>query len=279
MSKSSNPDRRPILTIALGRQRVGKTALLNATGQFYRERGCPVQVWNADQQNRSHSLSAFFADAKTVTSGGLDDGKAWIEARFEELVRTRCDAILDVGGGATSFARLTAEVPMLTAAKEIGVLVVGMFVTGPERADLDYLEQFAAVDSLPDTTAIVMNEALVSSERSAAFVYAPILQHHAVRKVIANGGEAVMFPALTCMSRVSDLGIGFVDAMNGGRANSQEPLGMFDRMRVNKWWSKDIPAFFGQLPQEWLPVEARQGRHEPAGAPGGSPGETAAAAE
>ncbi len=75
MPKLVKSDRRPILTIAFGRQRVGKTALLNAMGQFYRERGCPVQIWNADQQNRSHSLSTFFRDAKTVPNGGTKGGQ------------------------------------------------------------------------------------------------------------------------------------------------------------------------------------------------------------
>ena len=251
-------ERRPIITIAFGRQRVGKTALLNAMGQYYRERGCRLQVWNADQQNRSHALSTFFSDAKTAPAGGLDDGKAWIEERFEELVRTGCDAVLDVGGGATSFARLAAEVPLLAATEETGILVIGMFVTGPERADLDYLEQFAAAGSLPQSTAIVTNEGLVSSERSAAFAYEPVLQHHSVLAALEHGGVTAMFPALTCMSRVTDLGIGFREAMDGGAGNSQPALGMFDRARVNRWWSRDIPAFFADLPQGWLPIEARQ---------------------
>lgn len=258
MSKVSKPARRPIMTIALGRQRVGKTALLNAMAQFYRERGCPVHVWNADQQNRSHSLSTFFADAKTAPLGGLGDGKAWIEARFEELVETGCDAILDVGGGATSFARLAAEVPLLAATEASGMLVVVMFVTGPDRADLDYLEQFAAVGSLPKATAIVMNEGLISSERSASFVYAAVLQHKAVRAAILNGGAALTFPALTCMSRVADLAVGFVDASNGGTSNGQPPLSMFDRMRVHRWWSQELPVFFANLPQDWLPIEVRE---------------------
>lgn len=258
MPKFPKPGRRPIITIALGRQRVGKTALLNAMAQYYRERGCPVHVWNADQQNRSHSLSTFFQDAKTVPLGGMGDGKAWIEARFEELVQTGCDAILDVGGGATSFARLAAEVPLLEATEASGMLVVVMFVTGPDRADLDYLEQFADIGSLPKATAIVMNEGLISSERSAGFVYEAVLQHKAVEAVLCTGGTAVTFPALACMSRVADLGVGFVDAMNGGTSNGEQPLGMFDRMRVNRWWSQEIPAFFQKLPQEWLPVEVRE---------------------
>ena len=258
MPKVAKIDRRPILTIAFGRQRVGKTVLLNTMAQFYRERRCPVQVWNADQQNRSHSLSTFFSDAKTVPHGGLDDGKAWIEDRFQEMVTTRCDAILDIGGGATSFARLASEVPLLAATEESGIRIIGMFVTGPETADLDYLEQFSAVGSLPDSTAVVMNEGLISSERSAAYAYASVLQHEAVEAVIARGGETILFPAMTCMSRVCDLGVTFVDASNGVTSAGKEPLGMFDRMRVNRWWSREVPAFFRKLPQDWLPIEVRE---------------------
>ena len=69
MPKFSKPGRRPIMTIAFGRQRVGKTALLNAMAQYYRAHRCPVQVWNADQQNRSHSLGPVFPDAQTVPQG------------------------------------------------------------------------------------------------------------------------------------------------------------------------------------------------------------------
>ena len=58
--------------------------------------------------------------------------------------------MLDMGGGATSFARLASEVPLLAATEESGTLVVGLFVAGPERADLDYLEQFAAAGSMPN---------------------------------------------------------------------------------------------------------------------------------
>ena len=279
MRKFSKPDRRPILTIAFGRQRVGKTVLLNTMAQFYRARGCPVQVWNADQQNRSHSLSTFFPDAKTVPQGGLDDGKAWIEDRFSEMVMTRCDAVLDIGGGATSFARLASEVPLLAATEESGILVVGMFVTGPEKADLDYLEQFSVVGSLPDSTAVVMNEGLISSERSAAFAYASVLQHPAVEGVVAKGGETVLFPAMTCMSRVCDLGVGFVDASSGVASPGVEPLGMFDRMRVNRWWSRDVPAFFRLLPQDWIPLEARQTDGKTQGASTEALAESATAAE
>ena len=42
--------------VALGRQRVGKTSVLNATVQYFRALGTDIEVWNADQQNRSFAL-------------------------------------------------------------------------------------------------------------------------------------------------------------------------------------------------------------------------------
>ncbi len=82
-------DRLPILWIALGRQRVGRTAMLNTAVPYFRTNGNPIRVWNADQQIRSHTLSVFFPDAETVPNSGIEDGKAWIEGRLEDLIQHR----------------------------------------------------------------------------------------------------------------------------------------------------------------------------------------------
>ena len=65
MPDGQNPMRvrRGVLWIALGRQRVGKTTVLNAAVQYFQSLGYVFEVWNADQQNRSHSLTTFFPDA------------------------------------------------------------------------------------------------------------------------------------------------------------------------------------------------------------------------
>ena len=160
-------DRPPILWIALGRQRVGKTVLLNTAVQYFRGLGNPLRVWNADQQNRSHTLSLFFPDAEEVTGSGIEDGMAWTEARIVHQIAHGYDAVLDVGGGATGFAKLVQEVPLLDALDSSSLLVVGLFCTGPERADLDYLEQFAHADMfMPPASVVVFNSGLVLSGRS-----------------------------------------------------------------------------------------------------------------
>jgi hypothetical protein len=250
-------DRLPILWIALGRQRVGKTALLNTAVQYFRAQGNPIRVWNADQQNKSHSLSLFFPDADEVPNGGIEDGKVWIEDRIEALIRQRYDAVLDVGGGATGFSRLVQEVPVLDAMEGSAVRVVGLFCIGPEKADLDYLEQFAEVDRfMPSASVIVLNTGLVLSGRSAGGAFKSVLEHRAIRGALARGAKVAMMPALTCMAQVTDRGLTFTEAMNGVAGDGGEPLSLFDRARVNRWWSQDVPQFFGRLPPEWVPLSA-----------------------
>jgi hypothetical protein len=259
-------DRMPILWIAMGRQRVGKTALLNTAVQYFRAGGNPIRVWNADQQNRSHTLSVFFPDAEEVANAGLEDGKAWIEERIEDLIRFRYDAVLDVGGGATGFSRLVQEVPLLEAIEGSAVRVVGLFCIGPETADLDYLEQFAEVDMfMPAATVIVANGGLVLSGRSVGGAFKPILEHSAIKAAMTKGAKLAMFPALSCMSQVTDRGLTFPEAANGQAKPGGEPLALFDRARVNRWWTRDVPEFFTKIPRAWLPLAAAEAQGSEAG--------------
>lgn len=259
-------DRMPILWIAMGRQRVGKTALLNTAVQYFRAGGNPIRVWNADQQNRSHTLSVFFPDAEEVPNAGVEDGKAWIEERIEDLIQLRYDAVLDVGGGATGFSRLVQEVPLLDAIEGSAVRVVGLFCIGPETADLDYLEQFAEVDMfLPSSSVIVMNGGLVLSGRSVSGAFKPIMDHPAIEAAMKNGAQLAMMPALSCMSQVTDRGLSFIEAGSGKAKPGGDPLSLFDRARVNRWWTRDVPEFFASIPREWLPMAAAEAQEIEAG--------------
>ena len=203
------------------------------------EHGCPVfpSGWQPDprletptSRTASHTLSVFFPDAEEVPNAGLEDGKTWIEERIEDLIRHRYDAVLDVGGGATGFSRLVQEVPLLEAIEGSAVRVVGLFCIGPETADLDYLEQFAEVDMfMPAATVIVANGGLVLSGRSVGGAFKPILEHSAIRAAMAKGGRLAMFPALSCMSQVTDRGLTFTEAAKGQAKPGGEPLALFDR--------------------------------------------------
>jgi hypothetical protein len=61
----SRDGQRRLLMVALGRQRVGKTALLNTIVQYFRTEGNEIEVWNAGQHVPFHSAP----DASSQTVG------------------------------------------------------------------------------------------------------------------------------------------------------------------------------------------------------------------
>jgi hypothetical protein len=254
-SQANALGRPPILWVALGRQRVGKTVLLNTAVQYFRGLGNPIRVWNADQQNRTHTLSVFFPDAEEIGGGGIEDSVAWMEARIEDQIAKGYDAVLDVGGGATGFAKLVQEVPLLEVVDSSLLMIVGIFCVGPERADLDYLEQFAQDERfLPPATVIVFNTGLVLSGRSAKTAFAPIAESPALKQAVGRGAQIAVMPALACMSQVTDRELTFTAALSGDSKGDAGPLSLFDRARVNRWWSRDVPQFFQSIPPAWLPL-------------------------
>jgi len=247
-------ERRPLLVIAVGRQRVGKTSLLNTTAQFLRAHGAQFSLWNADTLNKTYSLSRFHTDVLEPPSPDPEDVKAWLEDRFTGLIRMRGDALLDIGGGDTPLARLVHEVPLVQTLDRRGVRLVLVHVIGPEMADLDYLERFLSDRLLaPEATLIVMNKGLVLTGRSSGFAFSAVRQHPAMKIAMDAGAELALMPSLPCMSRVTDRALTFADAMSGGEKPGHEPLSFFDQERVAVWWTRELPAFFAEIPRLWLP--------------------------
>ncbi len=248
-------DRRPVVAIVVGRQRVGKTSFLNTTVQFLRAHGGEVVVWNADKLNRTYSLSMFSADVLEPSSVDSEDVKAWLEGRFTHLIEHRYDAVLDIGGGDTPLARLVEEVPIVRTLERRGIRVVLIHVLGPEMADLDYLERFMSENLLaPEATLIVLNDGLVITGRSANFAFANVRQHPALIEAVLNGAKVVLMPKLSCMSQVTDRHLTFADAMNSVAKVGSPPLSFFDQERVALWWERDLPPFFSAIPALWLPA-------------------------
>lgn len=247
-------DRRPLLIIVVGRQRVGKTSFLNTTVQYVRSTGGDLVVWNADKLNTSYSLSMFHADALEPESADIEDVKRWLEGRFMHLAQHGYDAVLDVGGASTPLARLVEEAPIVRTLEEFGVRVVLIHVVGPEVADLDYLERFQAEALFaPEATVIVLNGGLVLTGRSINSAFENVRRHPVITAAMLSGARVLTFPKLACMSEVTDRHLSFADAMKRVERPGIEPLAFFDPPRVDIWWKRDLPAFFGSFPPLWLP--------------------------
>jgi hypothetical protein len=251
----SREEQRRLLLVALGRQRVGKTALLNTIVQYFRSFGSEIEVWNADQQNRTHSLSTFFLDARVPLETGVVDTRGWIEGQLKDQAKRGYHAVLDAGGGWTGFSSLVEDVPVIEALAAQGTDVIGLFCVGPEQADLDYLDAMSNNEIFaPKATMIVMNAGLVLSGRSANGAFSAITQNAAFKAAIARGAKVSMFPALTCMAEVTDRGLTFAEAAEGTLRPGQAPMSLFDPTRVREWWTKKVPNFFSQFPPGWLPT-------------------------
>ena len=249
-----NDDRKPVLMIVVGRQRVGKTTFLNALAQYLRGHGASFEIWDADKMNATNNMSLFHREALQPTSVDPEDVKAWLEQRFTDLVERRFDAMLDVGGGDTPLARLVAEVPIATTLEDEGVRVVVVHVVGPDLADLDYLDRFEQDDLFsPEATLIVMNGGLVLSGRSLDFAFQQINDHDTITRSLTKGARIVEMPRLACMGAVTDRGLAFEDAMNGKVGADGRNLVLLDRPRVRKWWTKEFPEMVRRIPAEWLP--------------------------
>lgn len=248
-------DRRPVLMMAVGRQRVGKTVFLNTGIQFFRKHGAEIEIWNADTLNASHSLSLFYDDVRMPGSARPEDVKTWIEGRFTDMVEKRYDAILDAGGGETPLSRLVDELPIVSTLEDEGIRVVLVHVLGPEMADLDYLSSFLKGRRFaPEATLLVLNEGLILSGRSPEAAFAEIKKHPVILSAMKNGAVTAGFPRLPCMADVTDRGLTFEDAMNGVAKNGQPPLSLFNKPRVRRWWTEEVVRFFkDDVPLLWLP--------------------------
>jgi hypothetical protein len=114
--------RQPVLIIAVGRQRVGKTTMLNVMIEMLRSHGADIEIWNADLHNRTHTLSLFHKDAlQPPDETSIEDQKRWIEDRVHEMVVHRRDTVLDVGGGLTALNTLIEELHRIRPARAAGM--------------------------------------------------------------------------------------------------------------------------------------------------------------
>lgn len=244
----------PVIFPAVGRQRVGKTTLLNALAQVAQARGGRPEIWNTDLLNRSHSIGSFHVDALTPEHGQTTEQRFWIEARIMEQLERRQDVILDVGGGWTALHELIDETPLAEIMKAADVALVVAYVIGTEAGDVDYLDALANEKLfVPEKTLIVLNEGLVAHGRTPSKAFEQILRHRVIANARNAGARVVFMPSLTCMAEVTDRGLTFADFANGVQADGHPPTSVFDRARVRRWFEQDFPSFLRKIPTDWLP--------------------------
>jgi len=254
---SSGPEERRVVTSAIicGRGRVGKTVVANTYVQFCRARGARLEAWNADRQNETHTLNLFHADAARPATDGAAEKGFWFEANLERQARERFDAVLDMAGGDPMLRHLARDVRLVETMSKHGLRAVAWHVLGPEPADLDYLKLSLEGELFtPAATVLVVNTGLLVSGRSAERAFAEVCDHRVVVGALDKGAKLVRFPALACMPAIIDQGLSFADGMRGAVRPGHQSMTFLDQARVQIFWEDHVPAFFAQIPVEWLPA-------------------------
>ena len=238
-----------------GQGRVGKTVVANTYVQFCRPRGARLEAWNSDRQNETHTLSVFHADASRPATDGASEKGYWFEANLDRQARERFDAVLDMAGGDPMVRHLARDVRLVETMKRRGLRAVAWHVLGPEPADLDYLKlSMEGQLFAPPATLVVVNTGVLVSGRSAELAFADVCSHRVVVDALDRGAKLVRFPSLECMSTIIDQGLTFADAMRGVTKPGYQPMTFLDQTRVEIFWKDHIPAFFAEIPSEWLPT-------------------------
>jgi hypothetical protein len=246
--------RKPVLIIALGRGRVGKTVFLNSVAQFYRPRGARLEIWNIDQHNNMHSLNQFFPDVRVPPGFQPLSCQRWLEEQIQDQQAKGYDVVLDVGGNDTMIKKLALDADLAATLEMSGIRPVGVHVIGPDPADLEYLRQVANNKLfVPEATLIVLNAGLVPEGLSAEPAFEHVFSDPSVMSAIRAGGCAVLMPGLETMQSVVDRGMTFSEAVSMGYKIAENPLRMFDRARTRKWWDEKMPDFFSKIPGPWMP--------------------------
>ena len=179
--------------------------------------------------------------------------KAWLEARFLDIAERRYDALLDVGGGDTPLTQLVEDVPVAAALSELGVRVVVVHVLGPDVADLDYLDRFERNLFTPDAVLIVRNSGLILNGRSNDIAFASLEGHAGLQRAISNGAVLVSLPRLGLHGGSDGSGLELCGGDERQVGVDGKGLSIFDRFRVRKWWTDELPRVFSEIPAEWLP--------------------------
>ncbi len=248
-------DRMPVTAIVCGRGRVGKTMIAITIVQVCRQRGARLEAWNSDQQNQTHSLSLFHADALRPATDDPEEKRLWFERNLARQIRERFDVVFDMAGGDPMIRQLARDVRLVKAMERRGTRAVAWHVLGPEPADLDYLKlSMEGGLFMPAATLLVVNTGLVTSGRSVEAAFAEVCGHEVVVDALEKGAKLVWFPRLICMGAVVDQGLTFEEASRGVTKPGHKPLSFTDETRVEIFWEDEVPKFFAAIPAHWLPA-------------------------
>lgn len=253
-SAASSGGRRNRMTLLTGRGGTGKTMIVRKVCETIFSNGGAIVIADGDRTNRS--LPHYFEGVLSPPSSDHGAVKRWLEDIIERMIVEGFDVIVDLGGGDMVLKDLASEIDLCSMLAENGIDVLALHVIGPEIEHLAYLASVEAPGSLgtplfaPERTALILNEALVSSNDDPSEVFKPIREHRVFRAALARGARAISMPRLGPAYEVNRRHLLFAAAAAGATSGDLPPLTFLDRQRVIMW-TRAMDAAFADI-AEWI---------------------------
>ena len=237
--------RAPVLAVRLGRGRTGGTTFLDWLIQRARNQGREVIV--ADGDRRNADLAALYpGQAMQPPSDDTGDVKEWITSVLIRMAETEQSVALDLGGGDRVLAEYGRDLALVEFCQESGAQPLALCFMGPDAADLEHVLTIVRAGYFrPPRMILVLNENLVPSHKSPAAAFEPIVTRTEFAELVSTGAQPVYLPALPCMDRLRELGLGFYSI-----DKRLDPVRAF---MVRRWMARLESEVAKAGASEWLP--------------------------
>ena len=237
--------RAPVLAVRLGRGRTGGTTFLDWVIQRARNQGREVII--ADGDRRNADLAGLYpGHAMQPPSDDTGDVKEWITSVLIRMAETEQSVALDLGGGDRVLAEYGRDLALVEFCQETRAQPLALCFMGPDTADLEHVLTIVRAGYFrPDRMILVLNENLVPSHKSPAAAFEPIVERGDFVELVSAGAQPVYLPALPCMDRIREGGLGFYSSNK-----SLDPVRAF---MVRRWVARLENEVAKAGATEWLP--------------------------
>lgn len=238
---------RPKIILTAGRGKTGKTLFLRWVGEMAQRAGHDPLMADIDPTNAT--FSAYFDGVARPDTFNQTAVRDWLSEFMEFAIAQRQTAVIDLGGGDTVLQTIAREMPGFDAMiEDAGLALVMFYLAGPHPEDLTPVATLSALGFHPRARAIVLNEGVAPIGQPRDVAFARVLSANIYREEIKRGALGLWMPRLHAADAIEARTAGFVAARD---AQTQPPLGLFDRSRVNHWLRAMDEQFAGV--RSWMP--------------------------
>ena len=242
---------KPKAFFLIGLGSTGKTTLARWIGWRMAEQGRQALLAALDPGNRS--LVDWFEGVEQPETSDPNHAVRWLRDVLNHLMRQKTSALIDLGGGDTSLAKLVDLAPDIAdRMSSEGVEPIACYCLGPRVDDLTPPQSLEESGSAPRSTLLVLNEGRVDSVLTREEAFARVTRHSDFLGLVARGAVPVWMPRLEpeVAGLIEGRRLTFGMARDGQVPEGARfaPIGGLERSMIARWLER--------MEQEFRPVSS-----------------------